>query len=1222
MRVVISGSACKDLYATPRVYSDAQFMFREVPALDGGSGVSIMPAANPGYYLCSDGTGSGRICSFNKVAGLSNPSLVSFEQGGQYIGYAKAYDYDCASWFTNYNYAGWTVGLVDKPSTLTLATWISADAGPVRLYIQDTSYWLGNCGGSAFFTTSSGDTEWNAVAALSNTSSTTLYNSASDTSLAMRTAISGTCKDLYATTRVYSDAQFMFREVAALDGTSDVSIMPAANPGYFLCSDGTGSGRIVAVVQSALNSSLCSFNKVAGLSNPSLVSFEQGGQYIGYAKAFDYDCASWFTNYDGWTVGLVDKPSTLTLATWISADAGPVKPYIQDTNYWLGNCGGNAFFSTSTGDIAWNAVAALSNTSSTTLISLQLYSNTSLYLGIDADGELQIDNSSETYVPLRAMNCTGREALCTWTIITSTSASGDFNLELAGTNRTLDRQSSGSSLTCKTTSYGAASLYLSSAATLGFWRSTYSIPATPAVIVNTTSSSESASCSDYTMCRTCITTSMSCGWCAETGVCSQGTASSPSNCSTSKWHFDSCVAATNGGGSSTSIVAPLVGGIVGGVAVLSAVVAAAVLVGRSLQKRKAAPLNMPVEGASVDFTATVSQEPASSASPVATIQFSGSVGGSGVAGSNSSGSGPIGALPSPMGMALPQMYDISLAPVVSIGKASFEMPQIPLPLGSLQMLCFLVLLTLLATPAVVCASVFTQYNSASDTSLALRVAIGGTCKDLYATTRVYADAQFMFREVAALDGGSGVSIMPAPNPGYYLCSDGTGSGRICSFNKVAGLSNPSLVSFEQGGQYIGYFKAFDYDCASWFTNYNYDGWTVGLVDKPSTLTLATWVSADAGPVRLYIQGYSYWLGNCGGSAFFSTSSGDVKWNAVAALSNTSSTTLVSFQLYSYTSLYLGIDEEGEREMNDSSVDYVPLKAVNCTGRESECTWTIVMSSLYSGDFNLKITGTSRTLGRQTSNNTLSCATTNYGAANLYLSTAAELGLWRATYTIPATPAVTVNSTSSDAASCSDYTMCRTCITTSMSCGWCAETGVCSEGTSSSPSNCSKSKWYFESCTASSTNDGSTNLVAPLVGGIVGGVAVLSAVVVAAVLVTRSLHNRKPAVLNIPVEGASVDFTATAMSSRDLAMTDTVSPLTIQLSGSTGGALPSSNSSGSGPLMALSLQPVYDISLVHTLSGGNMSLEMPQVPPPLGGDQMGSPAVGQSLSPVTTSLASQ
>eukprot|EP00727_Mastigamoeba_balamuthi_P012266 m51a1_g7662 hypothetical protein (397) ;mRNA; r:420930-422269 len=373
------------------------------------------------------------------------------------------------------------------------------------------------------------------------------YNSASDTTLGLRTVIGGTCKDLYATARIYSDAQFMFREVAALDGSGGVSFMPAVNPGYYLCSDGTG--RIIAVAQSALSPSLCSFNRVAGLSNPALVSFEQRGQYIGYAKAFDYDCASWFTNYRGWTVGLVDKPSKPSLATWIAADAGPVRLYVQGTSHWLGSCLSSAVFTDSSGDTEWDVVPALASTSSTTQVSLQLHSSPSFYLAIDVDGGEAIDDSSISYAPTRIVNCSGRESDCTWTISTSSLFSGDFNLKGAGSRRTLDREGSNTtSSACGKTSYGAANMYLSSSAELGFWRSTYVVPNTPAVIVNTSTESSAAEatakCSDYTLCRNCITTTMSCGWCAETGVCSQGTSTSPSNCPASMWHFESCVAAT------------------------------------------------------------------------------------------------------------------------------------------------------------------------------------------------------------------------------------------------------------------------------------------------------------------------------------------------------------------------------------------------------------------------------------------------------------------------------------------------------------------------------------------------------------------------------------------------------------------------------------------------------------------------------------------------------
>eukprot|EP00727_Mastigamoeba_balamuthi_P008594 m51a1_g4357 hypothetical protein (352) ;mRNA; r:254251-255489 len=346
---------------------------------------------------------------------------------------------------------------------------------------------------------------------------------------------------------------------------------------------------------------------------------------------------------------------------------------------------------------------------------------------------------------------------------------------------------------------------------------------------------------------------------------------------------------------------------------------------------------------------------------------------------------------------------------------------------------------------------YTQYNSASDPWLAMRVAVIGTCKDVYATARSFADSQFIFREVAALDNSSGVSFMPFPNPDYYMCSDGTGSGRLvivkpaisaalCSFKKVAGLSNPSLVSFEQRGQYIGYSKAFDYDCASWFRGRS--GWTVGLIDKPANPTHATWISSDAGPLKPYLQGTQYWLGNCGGTAFFTAMGGDVGWNIVPALSNESSATQVSFQLSSNTSLYLGIDAGGAQRMNDSATDFVPVRVINCAGRERLCTWTVAPSTVYSGDFILAITGTNRTLDIQTTNNTLT------------------------TYSIPRIPAVIVNTSAGSSTApdkCPDFKLCRTCITTSMSCGWCAETGVCSQGTSSSPANCSKSQWYFETC---------------------------------------------------------------------------------------------------------------------------------------------------------------
>eukprot|EP00727_Mastigamoeba_balamuthi_P011020 m51a1_g6540 hypothetical protein (546) ;mRNA; r:55684-57547 len=523
------------------------------------------------------------------------------------------------------------------------------------------------------------------------------------------------------------------------------------------------------------------------------------------------------------------------------------------------------------------------------------------------------------------------------------------------------------------------------------------------------------------------------------------------------------------------------------------------------------------------------------------------------------------------------------------------------------MLCRSVLLLSLL-PGLALCSVFVQYNSASDTSIAMRVVTGGTCKDVYATGRIYVDGQFMFREVAALDGGSGVSLVPATSPGYYICNDGTGTGRLvvvqpalsaalCSFNKVAGLSNPSLVSFEQGGQYIGYAKAFDYDCASNYRG-NTAGWTVGLVHRPANPTLATWISSDPGPVKVYIQSTNNLLGNCGGNALFMKNTGDTSWDIVPSLYSPASTKMISLRLSSNSSLYLGIDSYDAEKVYCGSATCVPTRVMDCRNRESLCTWSLTPSASDAGDFNLVFAGSTKvsmTLDRQTINSTLECGTAVFGAAYVFLNSAATLGFWRSNYTAPRTPAVIVNasvpSSSSSAPkppSCSDNLLCRTCITSDLSCGWCAETGVCAHGSLSNPANCSKSQWFFESCALSS-------LVAPLVGGIVGGVAVLSAAVVAAVLITRSLHKRKPAVLNVPIEGKSVDFAATEYS-RDF--TDAFSPMTVVLSPGNSGSIATigadgTQSSGSGLAMALplGLPSVVNMNVSAVASPGTKDLDM-------------------------------
>eukprot|EP00727_Mastigamoeba_balamuthi_P014202 m51a1_g9404 hypothetical protein (112) ;mRNA; r:303926-304261 len=92
---------------------------------------------------------------------------------------------------------------------------------------------------------------------------------------------------------------------------------------------------------------------------------------------------------------------------------------------------------------------------------------------------------------------------------------------------------------------------------------------------------------------------------------------------------------------------------------------------------------MPVEAQSIDFiTAAASRDLSDTSSPM-TIQLSG--GGSVAAGANSSGSGPIMAMP--LGIGTAPVYDmsLSLAPVSrTAGLPSMELPPIP-SYGSVQL---------------------------------------------------------------------------------------------------------------------------------------------------------------------------------------------------------------------------------------------------------------------------------------------------------------------------------------------------------------------------------------------------------------------------------------------------------------------------------------------------------------------------------------------------------
>eukprot|EP00727_Mastigamoeba_balamuthi_P000341 m51a1_g10303 hypothetical protein (827) ;mRNA; r:66500-69939 len=782
----------------------------------------------------------------------------------------------------------------------------------------------------------------------------TQYSSASDTSLSLRVAIVNSCRDGLGTA-----CPFLFRELPGLDGSADgVSLMPAATDGFFICAEGNDTDRLVAV-RPALSAAQCTFRRVAGLSNPALVSFEQRGRYVGYASAYAYDCASWFDGRMGWTVGLAYRPTDATLATWVASASPPVNMYIQDTNSWLGSCAPESvFYNPYVGDIAWDAVQALDNDSATA-ISLRLHSSSSaspLYLGVDAAGEQQLSNSSAQSVALRVWDCAGHASACTWTVAQS-ALSGDFWLTHTASGWTVVRETAPNGLACNPQNAGRALLSRSSTGeTLGFWRSNYNIPSKPAVIAVAAASSSSSSrasslmtdtsgegqspCATKMSCWSCIAADGSCGWCSETALC---TRRSETNCSPTMWLHDTCTASRAGGGVTASLVVPLVG-VSGGVVVVGLVTALAVLLIRSGRQRgrgtsKAAEHNKPVEGPSVtfvsaapgsdDFSALFTRGAADTAAGSSDVS---SVGGWQLALGLSVGTGqsasPVYAEPAAAFRAPPQL----------LGVASSEQFQLAsYTAGTCEELSSL-------------RAAYTQYNSAGDTSLSLRVVVNDSCED----GLVYSDAQFLFRELPGLDGSAdGVSLMPAATDGFFLCAEGNDTDRLvavrpavsaslCTFRKVAGLSNPALVSFEQRGRYVGYARGYDYACASWFSGMM--GWTAGLVERPADARLATWVATHSSVVSVYVQDTYSWLCELSGVAVFNDTDRDsvrCQWDVVAALgTDDSPSSAVSLRLRN-TSLFLGVAEHESPDDNDSAA--LPLRVHSCAGTERLCVWTANIS---------------------------------------------------------------------------------------------------------------------------------------------------------------------------------------------------------------------------------------------------------------------------------------
>eukprot|EP00727_Mastigamoeba_balamuthi_P000335 m51a1_g10299 hypothetical protein (1009) ;mRNA; r:51643-57335 len=913
----------------------------------------------------------------------------------------------------------------------------------------------------------------------------TQYNSAGDTSLGLRSMLHGDCRDVYATPRLYSDAQFLFRELPGLDGSAgSVSLMPAATDGFFLCAESSDSDRIVVTSRAALSPSLCTFRKVAGLSNPALVSFEQRRRYVGYAREYSYDCAMWFLETPGWTVGLVERPSDARLATWVASQSSVVSVYVQDTYSWLCELSGSAVFVDTDDNDAqcqWDVVAALgTDDRPSSAVSLRLR-NTSLFLGV-AEHESPDDNDSAA-LPLRVHSCAGTERLCVWTANISPRLGNFF----------LSHVASGLVVTLQETALGKQAVLLArqrnaTLQTLGFWRSGYARPTTPNVVVVAASSrsgdgssgSSSAtadevdSCAQRKTCQSCASVG-ECSWCPDTGLCLNASYASPHNCSL--WLRGTCTTASNGGAGLSSLYAQLVG-VFGCVAVLACAVTAAFVARWSLARRSKSKskgstgAQTEKQSESADFV-FVSREGHDNGGAEAPTEF-------------------LGVTPDVDTGVFPDTQ-LSGLNADSGTFASESLAPLSLTAGP----CLLI--ASLGIQIAAMAPDAPTYNSAWETSLGLRSMVIGTCRDLYATPRVYSDAQFLFREMPGLDGSAdGVSLMPAPNDGFFLCAEGNDTDRLvfasraalspslCTFRKVAGLSNPALVSFEQRGRYVAYAREYSYDCAAMFARRT--GWTVGLVERPADARLATWVVSQRSVVSVYVQDTRYWLCDRSGSAVFVDTdhlrdSVQCQWDVVAALgTDDSPSSAVSLRLRN-TSLFLGVAEHESPGDNDSAA--LPLRVHSCAGTERLCIWTADMSPRM-GDLFLTHVASGLVVTLQET----AGATRAVLLARQHNATPQTLGFWR-------------------------------CASSDELCGWCADTGLCLNASSAiAPQLLAVAQRHLHR----RVQRGLSSLVVPLVG-VVCSVAVVVGAAATVAIVVRVLARRSQGSSGAPTHepSASADF---------------------------------------------------------------------------------------------------
>eukprot|EP00727_Mastigamoeba_balamuthi_P013673 m51a1_g8929 putative alpha-L-arabinofuranosidase (1117) ;mRNA; r:853659-857699 len=138
---------------------------------------------------------------------------------------------------------------------------------------------------------------------------------------------------VYATVSIWGETDFMWREEAAINGSTDadhVSLRVFNLPNLFLCAADTNSMSIN--VMQPTSASLCTFRKVAGLSDPGLVSFVNEGRYLSVGTTVTGLCATWLSSSQAVDVQLNAFPPTKESATWAPVETTFVA--IKNGFYW------------------------------------------------------------------------------------------------------------------------------------------------------------------------------------------------------------------------------------------------------------------------------------------------------------------------------------------------------------------------------------------------------------------------------------------------------------------------------------------------------------------------------------------------------------------------------------------------------------------------------------------------------------------------------------------------------------------------------------------------------------------------------------------------------------------------------------------------------------------------------------------------------------------------